>query len=90
MTPIEKIAAERKRQIEVEGFDTHHDMFYQDELIDAAAYLLAQAAGHDMGHLSFLQPDGWKDKWVESKGRERDLIRAAALIVAELDRYETS
>lgn len=35
-----------------------------------------------------LWPRSWADKWFKPKTRRRDLIRAAALIVAEIERID--
>ncbi len=37
-----------------------------------------------------LWPESWGDQWFKPKTRRRDLIRAAALIVAEIERMDRS
>jgi hypothetical protein len=72
---IDEIAAERRRQIEAEGFDADHD----------------SGADHRMGQLAraasaYAYYAGLSDK--EREDRRRDLIKAAALIVAEIERLD--
>jgi hypothetical protein len=98
MTALEEIAAERRRQIEAEGW-THEndDQQAAGELADAAACYAAtkrafwaeQRAGR--GHAPFtvyrdLWP--WGDEWWKPTNRRRDLIKAGALIVAEIERLD--
>jgi hypothetical protein len=47
MTGAERIAAERQRQVEVEGYDASHDQGHHDELAAAAAtYALPRRYHH--------------------------------------------
>lgn len=79
MSVIEEIAAERRRQIEVEGNSTEQDDAYtMDELVRAATSYLK----------GFPEAWPWSPKWWKPKDRRRDLIRAAALIVAEVERLD--
>ncbi len=98
MKGIELIAEERKRQIEKEGFDAKHDFSHlPDELATAAAvYALPEhlrlfyntyALGNEkMG----VKPLWWPfdPEWFKPSpnDRKRELIKAGALIAAELDR----
>src|SRR5207302_1652935 len=76
---IEDIAAERKRQIEVEGWDSQHDDNHDNgELAKAAA---CYAVGDPMEW-------PWSLQWWKPRDRRRDLVRAGALIVAELERLD--
>ncbi len=83
-----EIATERERQVTEEGFtpDNDHAKNRDGELaIAAGCYLLH-------GQRSPLEPPRdwpWHPFWWRPKTRRRDLIRAAALIVAELERLET-
>lgn len=105
---IDEIAAERRRQIEVEGFTSEHDDEHQRGEIAAAAAAYAEMATADRDYEDgwIVYPDGirsitvtppsiwrWEWKWWKPKNRRADLIRAGALIVAEierLDRIETA
>jgi len=101
MNGIEMIAAERTRQIKEEGWSLAHDATeHKDDgaLICAAhCYLLhAMESGwvyDKIGAEEYrrvgpddLWPDGWR--W-NPKSPAEDLVRAAALIAADLDRRET-
>lgn len=80
------IAMERQRQQMEEGFGQSHDADHDcDELICAAmAYLeYAICPGHPTG-VPKIWP--WEREWWKPKDRKRNLIRAGALIAAELDR----
>ena len=73
------VLAERQRQIHAEGFDEAHDEHYtRGELTDAA--------------VCYIWNDNstwpWDLKWWKPKNRRRDLVRAAALIIAEIDRID--
>jgi hypothetical protein len=84
------IAAERHRQIDVEGWSHDHDDRHSGgELLRAAiAYLEAgygQVRGRDV---KSLPPMGWpfEQSWWKPKDAERNLARAGAFIAAEIDR----
>lgn len=93
MTVIEEIADERRRQIEAEGWTpAHDDEHAQGELARAAAcYALAgnDTAGREKASAS-RAPECWpfETKWWKPRGQRRNLIRAAALIVAEIERID--
>lgn len=83
------IHAERRRQIEVEGWTPEHDDEHADGEIATAAslyYRMAQGTGVS------LREDGaplgwpWDAKWWKPKDAERNLIIAGALYQAEQDR----
>lgn len=88
-----EIVAERERQKAVEGWTPEHDDAHKDgQLADAAGcYALYAAAeirvpGMVGGHPAFEWP--WERAAWNPKGPRRDLIRAAALIVAEIERID--
>lgn len=75
------IAAERSRQVDGEGFSTRRDDDYTaGELALAAS---CYAAGHRVGWP--WGPDWWKPT---PHDRTRDLVKAGALIVAEIERLQ--
>lgn len=85
---IEDVLAERKRQIEIEGWTPVHDDEHSDgSLAQAAAcYALhAQNIAISCGD-STIWP--WAKKWFKPKDRRRDLVRAAALLIAEIERMD--
>lgn len=102
MSVVDEIAAERKRQIEVEGWTPEHDDEYaHGELSMAAAVYAAHTSAdiqiHDpkihIGRVEEAQRFvrmcwPWSDGWWKPKSRRRNLIRAAALIVAEIERLD--
>jgi len=113
MTGVELIAAERKRQIEEEGWTPEHDaQHYEGELaIAGACYALGEKHVHvhiprrinssrgidencyqydftKAGPEQITWP--WNEKWWKPKDRIRDLVRAGALIAAEVDRLQNN
>ena len=96
MKGIERIAAERKRQIEDEGFDEEHDSQHEySELAWAAACYAAPepifCLGSDPGPTYIFEdawPPEWENKWDkrDKHDRIRQLEIAGALIAAEIDR----
>lgn len=105
---VAEIAAERKRQVTVEGWTLKHDDEHSNmEMSRAAkAYLLNAiecktiSGAHNPhlasdeqitpGHPKGEPPVGWPwaKGWWNPKSVRRDLIRAAALIVAEIERLD--
>lgn len=81
-----EIRDERYRQVDVEGFDAQRDDEYDDGFLSrcAAAYAVE---GIVWSHIpTTLWPfDGWHYK---PTTRRRNLIKAAALIVAEIERLD--
>lgn len=93
MTPIRKIHAERKRQIEVEGWTTAHDDTHtESQLLRAAVLYYSHARLGPNDPPLTLKVDGapvgwpWDASWWKPKGREHDLVRAGALCLAERER----
>jgi hypothetical protein len=87
---LKDVTAERTRQISQEGFDTSHDDLYVDSELSAAAmcYLLHES-GWERKVLSpptMIWP--WAIKWWKPTNRRRNLVKAAALILAEIDRLD--
>jgi hypothetical protein len=84
---ISLLIAERLRQINVEGRTAEHDDVYvAGELPRAAAAYALSAASDDWDAALRIWP--WSQSWWKPKNRVRDLIRAGALILAEIDRLE--
>ena len=83
------IVAERVRQITVYDFDADHDDIHDGRQIAeaAAAYGLAYA-----GHASWaVNVWPWDAAWWKpsgGRGRRRDLVKAGALILAEIERLD--
>lgn len=80
------VIAERHRQQSVEGWTPEHDNAYQNsELADAAACYAIHA--HNQG---FSTPSHWpwSPDWWKQSGARRDLVKAGALIIAEIERID--
>ena len=110
MSAIEDIAAERRRQIEVEGWSSEHDDDHPNGALGRAAacyaageplFTIYQTACYaDTPHTDPISDDGpmscpvieqlwpWVDDWWKPTSRRRDLIKAGALIVAEIERLD--
>ena len=101
MTGIESIAAERQRQIDVEDWTPEHDDEHDDGCLAQAAacyaapiQLLVDGSGvivQPIEHEEFLPlgwPESWDTDWWKPKDRRHDLVRAGALIAAEIDRLD--
>jgi hypothetical protein len=102
------VIAERKRQIEVEGWTPEHDDAHKDGSLALAAACYAMFAsvsdaareatemsagltvsGNAMpGWAAWLQIWPWDRKWWKPKDRRSDLVRAGALIFAEIERLD--
>lgn len=84
---------ERRRQIEVEGFTDKHDEQYgkspaPNELVRAAAcYALGTRDVFWSTPSLGVWPNHWRTWW-KPKNRRYDLIRAIALLVAEVERMD--
>ena len=90
--PVREIAAERQRQVSAEGWTPEHDDAHEEGSLACAAGCYAIHAGlPDEARV----PKGWapqdwpwEAEWWKPKDRRRDLIRAGALIVAEIERLD--
>ena len=99
VSAIKDIAAERRRQIEEEGWTHEHDDVHGNEELASAAvcYALPRHLHGDFLLRSRNAPRPtsiraevwpWTRAWWKPKDRRRDLVRAGALIVAEIDRLD--
>jgi hypothetical protein len=94
---IQDILAERRRQVEVEGWSTQHDDMHSDASLALAAgsycesaarpKLLARKAGAAFA-IPKLWPSSWSRDWWKPRSPRQDLVRAGALIVAEIERID--
>lgn len=85
------VLAERKRQIEAEGFDTSHDDQHDDGDLGRAGACYAYHASLGREYCPPLSRPfswPWSSAWWKPKDRRRDLVRAAALIIAEIERLD--
>ena len=83
---IRRVLNERMRQIEAEGFDraSDDDQNGDGELAHAAAAYAGASAGD--ADAALWWPGGWDPKMFKPTGTIRDLERAGALIIAEIER----
>ena len=90
---IADIAAERARQINKEGWTPEHDDKHN------VGELAAAASCYAMGDCKiYLEVEGapnqvlkiwpWDDEWWNPKDERRNLVRAGALIAAEIERLD--
>lgn len=95
MSGIEAIAAERRRQIEDEGWTAEHDDAHSLGEISGAAACYALSACRPTAQtmkeeinstIRVIWP--WDATWWKPKDRRSDLVRAGALIAAEIDRLD--
>ena len=87
----ELIAAERRRQIEAEGWTPEHDDEHDghDLTLAAESYLWATRL-QQLGSTAPM-PTMWpwaESWWKPSDDQVRNLVRAGALIAAEIDRIQ--
>ena len=85
---ITEIAAERERQITQERWTIEHDDQHQLGAMSRAA---ATYAIHWISvNAAVMSEELWpfENQWFKPKNPRRDLIRAAALIVAEIERLD--
>ena len=96
-TGAELITEERLRQIQVEGFTLEHDYHYTDrQLAKAAACYIIAYFHYQVGKIIFAEfirfTWPWDWKWFKPKtphgDPKRDLVRAGALVAAEIDRLQ--
>lgn len=96
MSAIDEIVAERKRQIEVEGWSAQHDDVEHPhgELALAAACYAAPSAVIMEYPESVPVSDSrrlvwpWERQWWKPKDERRNLIRSAALLVARIEQLD--
>ena len=95
-TGIELITEERQRQIEVEGWTKEHDAEHKNgELAKAAiCYADPNVYCHQENRIirhripNHFWPKQWDIHWFKPTDRIRDLVKAGALIAAEIDRLQ--
>lgn len=90
-TGIELIAEERERQISQEGWTPEHDDGHKrGELLDAGIGYIHGAI--NVGHPAMERPPitwPWEaESWKPSEDPVRNLVKAGALLAAEIDRLQ--
>lgn len=92
------VIAERQRQVSAEGWTPEHDDQHSSgELAGAAACYARHVNGrqwiYPIRPESYASEDAphewpWDEAWWKPKSPRRDLVRAAALILAEIERLD--
>jgi len=91
---LAEIGQERQRQQEKEGYDTAHDDYHDfGELSGAGAAYALNASCQLYPHCAMPldeKPESfiWDEKHWKPKTPRKDLLRAAALIVAEIEKID--
>ncbi|MGT0006066.1 hypothetical protein ACVNNF_11175 [Pseudomonas aeruginosa] len=81
------VQAERRRQVEAEGWTPEHDDEHNGgELADAAACYALSAAGWSTYAARERWP--WPLEWWKPSTARRDLVKASALALAEIERLD--
>lgn len=81
------VQAERRRQITAEGWTPEHDDKHNGgELADAAACYALWAGGINPGNWREFWP--WAPEWLKHSEPRRMLVKAGALILAEIERLD--
>lgn len=85
---LKDVIAERHRQVSVEGWTLEHDDGQKGAGMTSAAgcYLLFSDDYPNAGHPPPMWP--WAPKWWKPKDYRRDLVRAGALVLAEIERID--
>jgi len=95
------VLAERRRQIEAEGWTAEHDDQHIAWELARAAAVYCMAAALDSADRAVMDEFGasgtparfralwpWDSEWWKPKSRRRDLVKAGALIIAEIERLD--
>lgn len=87
-TAIELISDERQRQIQVEGHTLEHDNHHTKSELSVAAACYAMSYLNSSGAIPPIWP--WSANWWKPtpNNRVRELVKAGALIVAEIERLQ--
>ena len=96
MSGIELITQERQRQIDAEGWTPEHDDQHERAELTNAARSYAKTAAYQIVGLvpRAAVPREWPDGdvawWRPAPDAVRNLVKAGALIAAEIDRIQRS
>jgi hypothetical protein len=85
------VAAERERQKTVEGWtDEHDDAHSNGQIADAAAFYAATSTIYRIETIEarMVHVWPWSPSWWKPKNRRYNLVRAGALILAEIERLD--
>ncbi|KVQ87305.1 hypothetical protein WK09_19900 [Burkholderia ubonensis] len=84
------VLAERRRQVEAEGWTPEHDDKHGGGLMARAAACYAMAASRPMSHLVWAWDSiwPWDRSWWKPTTDRRNLVKAGGLILAEIERLD--
>ncbi|WP_406867250.1 hypothetical protein [Paraburkholderia fungorum] len=83
------VLAERQRQVSLEGWTPEHDDEHDSgEMASAAAAYALHSCGWHMGKVRDVWPAPWSLFWLKPSTPRRDLVKAGALILAEIERID--
>lgn len=89
MTGVELIAAERARQMTFEGWTPAHDDGHANgELVVSAVRYALYDTTRRKTYAAAARAWRWSSCWWKPKDPIRNLVRAGALIAAEIDRRQ--
>lgn len=98
-TGSQQIADERERQISQEGWTVENDALHTERELLCAASAYQQSAMQNTGNapissvmrryiVNMFWPVTWNPDWFKPSNPIRDLVKAGALIAAEIDRLQ--
>lgn len=88
-----EVIAERRRQIDAEGWTPEHDDAHDAGVLSSAGMGYAQSAACKLSH-DGLTLEGmplfwpWEASWFKPSTARQDLVKAGALILAEIERLD--
>lgn len=92
---VQDVVAERRRQVDGEGWTPEHDDTHAhgEMALAAACYAISGAVPVDersksdtlLAAIQFVWPRLWAWSWWKPKDQRRDLVRSAALLIAEIE-----
>jgi len=90
---IQDVTTERNRQVDKEGYDHDHDDQYETGELAIAGYCYANHAVYRIRHgekIKLKTPINWpwSGEFWKPKNPRQDLVRSAALIIAEIERID--
>lgn len=92
---LQDVWRERQRQVHGKGWTADHDDRHIRGELGAAAACYAVPSRLRLDAVAHFWPASWGQEWFKPagahddlSGRRRDLVRAAALILAEIDRLD--
>lgn len=85
---LSDVVAERARQQQIEGWTPEHDDAHDtgDLAVAAVCYIAHNSVNLPKSIVHNYWP--WEPEWWKPKGARRDLVRAGALILAEIERLD--